>query len=295
MSEIRKLHRQFCQYSKTFKGRTPRGIQWLESCFNTFMQFQPLDHPNQISKRHLENWLLQGQSERGWSAKTVRNQLQAISSFLDWSVAEEIIPKNHAKSIPRPKLPQRLPKALSQEEAQLLLTYAKNAEYPTRFQRARATAIIGCFLYTGVRLNELYNLELTHIDLEAQTLFVSRGKGEKDRLIPLAPQVIRIFKTYLTERRKLNPNSPYFFTSVQDKDKMGDNVIKRLIEKLRTLSKVNFTAHVLRHTFATLMLQSGCDLFSIQKMMGHSDIATTSIYLKATVEHLRGEIAKHPL
>ncbi|WP_135078552.1 tyrosine-type recombinase/integrase [Terasakiella sp. SH-1] len=247
-----------------------------------------MDH--QSGARHLH-----GQTEKGWSAKTVRNQLQAISSFLDWCVAEEVISKNHAKSIPRPKLPQRLPKALSQEEAQIILTCAKNAEYPTRFQRARATAIIGCFLYTGIRLNELYQLQLTHIDLNAQTLFVSQGKGDKDRLIPLAPQAIRIFKTYLLERRKLNPKSPYFFTSVQDKEKMGDNVIKRLIEKLRILSKVNFSAHVLRHTFATLMLQSGCDLFSIQKMMGHSDIATTSIYLKATVEHLRNEIAKHPL
>jgi len=259
------------------------------------MAYKPIEHPDQINKRHLERWILDGQTQKGWSAKTIRNHLQAMSSFLDWCVGEELILKNHAKAIPRPKLPQRIPRALSQEDAELILAYAQNAEYPTRFQKVRAVAIIGCFLYTGIRLNELYSLKSCHVDLDAKILFVSQGKGNKDRLIPLAPQALRIFKTYLAERKRVNPNSPYFFTSNQEEEKMGCCVVKRLVQKLRILTKINFSAHVLRHTFATLMLQNGCDLFSIQRMLGHSNIETTSIYLKATVEHLRREIAKHPL
>lgn len=295
MSEIRTLHRQFCQYSGSLKGRTERGVQWLESCFNVFMTYKPVEHPSQITKRHIERYLLHGKSEFSWSAKTVRNHLQALSSFLKWCYDDGIIEHNPAKAIPKPKLPKKLPRALSLEDAETILAYARNAEYPTRFLRTRAIAIIACFIYTGVRLEELYNLELTHVDLGAKTLFVKQGKGYKDRLIPLAPQVMHIFKSYLVERARLKSNSSYFFTSNQDEEKMGCCVVKRLILKLRNLSKIYFSAHVLRHTFATLMLQNGCDLFHIQKMMGHSSIETTSLYLKATVEHLRGEIAKHPL
>ena len=76
---------------------------------------------------------------------------------------------------------------------------------------------------------------------------------------------------------------------------MSDNVIKRLFAKLQQKSKLKFHPHMLRHTFATLMLEGGCDIFSLSKMMGHSDIKTTAIYLTATVKHLQGQMRKHPL
>jgi len=71
--------------------------------------------------------------------------------------------------------------------------------------------------------------------------------------------------------------------------------VKRLVERLRTKSKIHFTPHMLRHTFATLMLEGGADIFAISKMLGHSDIKTTTIYLSATTAHLKSEVEKHPL
>ena len=121
------------------------------------------------------------------------------------------------------------------------------------------------------------------------------GKGDKDRIIPLNETLIDILKAYLEERSRLNKKCEYFFTTMREDNRMGDLVIKRLIVKIKEKSGIPFYAHLLRHTFATLMLEGGCDLFSLSKMLGHSDIKTTTIYLAATAAHLQGQIEKHPL
>jgi site-specific recombinase XerD len=102
-------------------------------------------------------------------------------------------------------------------------------------------------------------------------------------------------KPYLLERSETNPYSIYFFVSRDAKGKLSEKAFRRLITKMRDTSKIFFTPHMLRHTFATLMLEGGCDVFSLSKMLGHSDIKTTTIYLTATVKHLQTQIGKHPL
>ncbi len=145
-----------------------------------------------------------------------------------------------------------------------------------KFERTRGAAILATFIFTGIRKEELRNLKLHEVDIPSRTLFVKSGKGDKGR-------------------QRLKKACPYFFTAMREDRMMGDLVIKRLIIKLREKSKIYFYAHLLRHTFATLMLEGGCDLFSLSKMLGHSDIKTTTIYLSATTAHLQLQVEKHPL
>jgi site-specific recombinase XerD len=93
----------------------------------------------------------------------------------------------------------------------------------------------------------------------------------------------------------MNKTNPEFFSSIRGNVGFTGNGLKKLVDKIRDSSKIFFTVHKLRHTFATLMLEGGCDIYSLSKMMGHSDIKTTTIYLSASVEHLRSQITKHPL
>lgn len=102
-------------------------------------------------------------------------------------------------------------------------------------------------------------------------------------------------KSYFTERKRLHKTNPEFFSSLQGNIGFTDNGLKKLVEQMRQTSGIFFTAHKLRHTFATLMLEGGCDIYSLSKMMGHSDIKTTTIYLAASAEHLRSQMTKHPL
>ena len=295
MSDIRSLHRQFCLHSETFKGNTKRGVAWLHQCFERLLAYREIDAVEDIDRPLIEGWLLHGKRDHQWKAKTIRNYLNAVSLFLDWCVAEGHIATNPAKGIPRPRLPRRLPRSLSLDDASLIYACARNAPYPTLFQKTRAVAIIACFLYTGIRLKELYGLELSHVDLNAATLFVAGGKGDKDRLIPMPPQLIKPLKAFVVERNRMKHRCPTFFTSVQGDQRMGGDVVKRLVSKLREVSGVYFSPHMLRHTCATLLLQSGSDLLSIQEILGHADIATTRIYLSVTTDHVRTQIAKHPI
>lgn len=151
-------------------------------------------------------------------------------------------------------------------------------------------------IFTGIRKTELLNLELCDVDLERRVLAVRRGKGGKDRLLPILPQLHEALRPYLEVRNaSSHSNSPFFFIGRDSNGRIPDVVLRRAIRKLRSKSGIYFAPHMLRHTFATLMLQGGCDVFSLSKLMGHSDIKTTTIYLSATIDHLREQAMKFPL
>ena len=104
-----------------------------------------------------------------------------------------------------------------------------------------------------------------------------------------------ILLRYIDERKRLHKTCPEFFASLTHNAGLTVDGLDHVVDDLKRESKIKFSVHKLRHTFATLMLEGGCDIYSLSKMMGHSDIKTTTIYLAATAEHLRGQITKHPL
>jgi site-specific recombinase XerD len=151
------------------------------------------------------------------------------------------------------------------------------------------------FLFTGLRKSELLNLKFTDVDIENLTIFVRQGKGSKDRVIPMSYTLAQTLKRYVNERTRLKKTCPEFFVSSTQNRGYSEDGLKYLVMQVRKTSGIDFTVHKLRHTFATLMLEGGWDVFSLSKMMGHSDIKTTTIYLAASAEHLRGQMMKHPL
>lgn len=289
------LHEQFCSDKITFENLSPLTIKWHKAIFRSFHNFSGDIEIKEITRPSIENWIRWGRTERNWSPKTVRSSLMSLGVFLNWCVKESYIDSNPVKDIKKPKLPKKIPKHLTIPQAEQLLQWAQAYPYHYAFEKNRAVAILAMFMYSGVRYQELINLKLSDVDLTYKTIHVFSGKGGKDRVIPLCHNLEGYLTPYLKERESINPYSPYFFVSKTLRGRMSDNVIKRLFEKLKKKSGIVFRPHMLRHTFATLMLEGGCDLFSLSTMMGHSDIKTTSIYLTATVKHLQAQINKHPL
>lgn len=161
--------------------------------------------------------------------------------------------------------------------------------------RYRNHAIFSTFIYTGLRRSELLNLKVIDVDIENRTIFVRNGKGAKDRILPMSHTLAQRLTKYILERKKRNKTCPEFFASNNKNKGFTDGGLRHLTRELKKVCQIDFTVHRLRHTFATLMIEGGCDIYSLSKMMGHSDISTTTIYLSTTVEHLRGQMLKHPL
>ena len=201
---------------------------------------------------------------------------------------------NPMTDIEIPKLEKKLPSKLTKQEALKILEIVYNYPYSSTFLRCRNYAIFSLFIFAGLRKQELLNLNFADVDIENLSILIRQGKGNKDRVIPINHTLAQSLKNYSDERKKLNKTCPQFFTSFNHNQGFTESGLKRLIDKIRGTWE-SFTAHKLRHTFATLLLEGGCDIYSLSKMMGHSDIKTTTIYLYASVEHLRGQITKHPL
>jgi site-specific recombinase XerD len=170
-----------------------------------------------------------------------------------------------------------------------------NYPYTYTYQRYRNHAVFATFIFTGLRRKELLSLRFADVDLENKSIFVNQGKGGKDRVIPICSTLNGVLVRYLEERRRLKKTCPEFFTSLNRDGGFTNEGLKRVVDLFNKRSGIKFNVHRLRHTFATLMLEGGCDIFSLSKMMGHSDIKTTTIYLAASAEHLRGQMMKHPM
>ncbi|MBL4587505.1 MAG: tyrosine-type recombinase/integrase [Flavobacteriales bacterium] len=235
------------------------------------------------------------EKELGWSNRTVRGRIQVFRLFLDWSVERKFHPHNFARDMKLPKIQYKIRPRLSQEKALSLLEFTLLCPYKTRFERYRALAIIGIFLYTGIRKSELLHLDTTDIKFDESMVMIRCGKGEKDRLIPLHPKLDALLKKYFEERSKLGYHTPSLIVSTRNDGLLSERLFRRLMIKIRDFSGIPFSAHVLRHTFATLMIEGGANIYALSKMLGHSSITTTTIYLEATTTMLMNDMEKFPL
>ncbi len=295
MNTILQRHQEFCQYQIVFKNNTPRTIKWFKEVINYFVKHTEVYHIEEVTQNVIEQWLIHGKCEKNWSAKTIRTRLGNVRLFFKWCVTKGYMQKNPADDIPVPKLESKIPKHLTKEQSTLILDWAKCYPYHHYYEKPRAVAILAVFLFTGIRLQELLNLKINDVNIKESILFVQAGKGKKDRMIPINAQLKKYLEKYLAVRSKINDRSVYFFVSLICTAQMSAEVIPRLLRKIGKKSGIHIHAHLLRHTFAVLMLEAGCNLFSVSRLLGHSDIKTTTIYLSATVHHLQDQVSKHPL
>jgi site-specific recombinase XerD len=259
------------------------------------LRHSQIETGEEITERKVRDFFMFGRVTKKWKTTTFISYHMTLLVFFRWLVKNDYLEKNYIEDIEKPKLEKRLPSRLKKEEALRLLEIVYNLPYTYHYLRHRNKAIFATFIFSGLRKSELLNLKLTDIDVENLTLFVRQGKGNKDRIIPLSFNHAQILKQYLKERKRLNKTCAEFFTSVNRNQGLTASGLKRIVERIKKASGISFTIHKLRHTFATLMLEGGCDIYSLSKMMGHSDIKTTTIYLSASAEHLREQVVKHPL
>lgn len=293
--DIKILAQKFFDYSLYVRGYTKFTIKGYNSTVRVFCNATGVREIEEVNNDIVRNFFYKGRAERGWRTSTFITYHKSLVVFFRWCVKEKYLLTNPMEEIEIPKLEKRLPPKLSKQDAMRLLEIVFNYPYKYKFLRYRNYAIFSTFILAGLRKNELLNLKFTDVDLDNFSIYIRQGKGSKDRIVPICHKLADSLQKYLIERRRLNKTCPEFFASLNHQIGFTDNGLKHLVDRIKEVSGMNFSIHKLRHTFATLMLEGGCDIYSLSKMMGHSDIKTTTIYLAASAEHLRSQIIKHPL
>lgn len=293
--DIEILSKMFCEYSQSIKGYSNQTIRRYKNVIKRYSQIAKVNEISQVNDDNVRALFYYGRTERNWSVNTFIVYHKTLLVFFRWCIKQGYMEKNPITEIEKPKMEKRLPVKLNKQASLRLLEVIDNYPYEYKFLRYRNHAIFSTFVFTGLRKQELLNLKFTDVDIDNLTIFVRQGKGNKDRIVPMSFTLAQSLKKYREERKRLNKTNPEFFSSLRGNIGFTENGLKKLVDQLRQSSGVVFSIHKLRHTFATLMLEGGCDIYSLSKLMGHSDIKTTTIYLSATAEHLRSQMVKHPL
>ncbi|MCE5194571.1 MAG: tyrosine recombinase XerC [Nitrospiraceae bacterium] len=222
------------------------------------------------------------QINEGRKKTTVGRRLATVRSFLKFLYREGYIKTNPAKLVSTPKLPKILPKFLSVDDVFSLVEKPEEIG----FLQARDRAILELLYSSGLRVSELVGLNIEDMNLREELVKV-RGKGKKERIVPVGKKAIEAIRSYVTERVLLKKRDNSFFLN-RNGTRLTDRSVRRIVIKYARAIGISgrIGPHVLRHTFASHLLQGGADLRVIQELLGHSSLSTTQKYTHLDITHL---------
>lgn len=290
----------FLEYLKLDRGASAKTVeaysQDLKQWTGTFKQAPTLQ---KISSENLHSYI-QSLHSAQLASRSVARKLSALRQFFRFAVQELELTENPTLELESPELPKALPKVLSQENlVRLLETAEQGLPYPKKLIDAlhsRDEAMIYLLYATGMRVTELVSLQLAQWDDHSGLIRV-RGKGNKERIVPVAPVAVeKIRKWIQVDRPTLSPTTEHVFISKHGTG-MTRNQFWSILKQLGKLAGIRQTLspHVLRHTFATQLLEAGTNLRALQMLLGHSDLSTTQIYTHLNTTHLKAIHRKfHP-
>lgn len=229
--------------------------------------------------------------EKNLQSRSVARRISALRSFFKFLTREGLLKDNPISSLSSPKLDKHLPQFLTEEEVSRLISAVIPKD--ERDERAlRDRAILETFYSTGVRISELVGLNIEDIDFIGGVVKV-RGKGKKERMVPIGDCAISVIRKYLDKRKK---QSEVLFLNKSGR-RITDRGVRNIVGKYLRLASIKqgVSAHTLRHSFATHLLNRGADLRSVQELLGHANLSTTQIYTHLTTERLKNIYDKaHP-
>ena len=224
--------------------------------------------------------------------KTKAHYITVINSFYNFLVDEEKITINPCENIRQPKLPKKLPNYLTVEEVDKLLDLRLNT--PLAY---RNKAMLELLYSTGIRITELVELKLNNIDFNDELIRVM-GKGSKERIIPIGEITKKYLDLYINKYRNfiLNTKSSEYLFVNYNGNRMSRQGFFKILKKLCNTNHISkeISPHILRHSFATHLLNNGADLRIIQELLGHENISTTEIYSHISKEKIIKDYSKHP-
>ena len=246
-----------------------------------FCEAQKIGAWKQLDNFHVRTFAAHEHRD-GLGPRSVQRRLSALRGFFNYLIREKVLEANPAADIRAPKAAKRLPKTLDVDQIAVLLE-----RKPTDTLSRRDLAMLELLYSSGLRLAELAGLDVADLDLADRTVRVL-GKGSKTRVLPVGKQAVAALRTWLADRAALVKGGSGALFVGQNGERLGARAIQRRIGRWAATSELNVPVHphLLRHSFATHLLESSRDLRGVQELLGHADISTTQIYTHLDFQHL---------
>jgi len=271
-------------------GRLPKTMRTYHQAFQDFLKFLgtaeiPL---TQLTQGEFRRWI-STRLDQNYSKVTINIRLRVIRAFCNWLVREGHLPESPLKQVKQLRVPRQYPYVLSEPQVQALFKAVNRDNWTGK----RNWAMLLLFLDGMLRLSELLNLETGDVSLQIRSIRVRHGKGDKERIVFMGRRLTRAMQDWLQIREYPLVDDRLFVTSRGYRLEYRN--VERIIERLAAkagVEGVRCSPHTLRHTGATLFIRYGGDPFSLQRLLGHSDISTTMIYVHMAGTALREAHAK---
>ena len=277
----------FFDYLKIERGLSKNTIQAYEDDINAYLAFLEAEGAKNVlavNNDTLAKFMF-SQKDKKLSAATLARRISCIKTLYKFFTREGFVKENVTELIQAPKLWKRIPEVLNAEEVKKII----EAPDLRKRQGLRDRAILEVMYAAGLRVSETALLLMNNLNLEVGFIRV-KGKGGKERIVPLGNKAVHFVSRYLQEVRALflkKKESPYVFLNKNGQRLSRQSIwktIHRIVRQVRIRKDV--TPHTLRHSFATHLLEGGADLRSVQEMLGHADISTTQIYTHVNKKRL---------
>lgn len=294
MENSKASFRDYLNLEKNYSDLTVNAYLKDVVFFENFIE-NHFDQENlcEVNYSQIRSWIV-SLIDAGIATVTVNRKISSLKAYYRFLLKTkqlEISPLLKHKAL---KSAKKIQIPFSEKELEEVLSVI---EYPYGFEGIRDKLMIDLFYTTGIRRTELIHLKMAAVDLSNATLKVL-GKRNKERILPLLPVVVNQFRLYISERACLEQikEDAYFFLTLKGV-KMNDSLVYRLINNYfsHVSEKVKKSPHILRHTFATHMLNHGADLNAVKELLGHSSLASTQVYTHSSLAELKNVYEKsHP-
>lgn len=276
---------QYIQYEKNYSSCTVLSYRKDLTAFAQFVADHfPATDVVRADTDCVRLWLM-SQREAGLSAATINRRLSALRTFYKFLLRHNIVTSDPTLRIVAAKTPKKIPTFFREKEMDKLLSVSENL---SNFEACRDETIIETFYQTGIRLAELIGIKDTDIDFDRNTIRVF-GKRRKERIIPFGNGLKQKITQYIVARDKeVERTTPYLYVLRSGRQMYSQavyRIVKAAMSQVSTQGKRS--PHVLRHTFATAMLNNGADINAVKELLGHASLAATQIYTHTTFEQLQ--------
>tara|TARA_B100000927_G_scaffold59205_1_gene45970 strand:- start:230 stop:1105 length:876 start_codon:yes stop_codon:yes gene_type:complete len=286
---------RFIKYLRFEKRLSENTVISYETDLNQFLSFYKEYSTSQkiekVDKRTIRSWIVK-LSLSNLSAKSINRKIASLKSFFKFLVKRDLIKKNPSSHVTSLKTDQKIPTFIKEKDINFLF---KNIDVKEDFTGQRDLLILELLYGTGIRISELINIKISDINFAKKEIKVV-GKRNKERIIPMHNNAIYQTKKYLQLAEKEGYENQYLLITKKG-EKIYPMLINRIVKKhLSTLiNSKKYNPHLLRHTFATHILNKGGDLNSIKDLLGHSSLAATQVYTHNSIEKLKETFnSSHP-